>query len=128
MNARKLAKIFVIVPLGLFVAGCNVGQPLPEEKVSAVICDGSPYWCIEARSEMDAHRPAFVFVDGEMKGLVLPSQTLRVAVNAGETHQVNFCAYFDVTEPIPSKQWKCSTPTETRFDTGNSILVVFPLE
>jgi hypothetical protein len=125
MNASKLAKIFAIVPLGLFIAGCDVGQPPPEEKVSAVICDGSPYWCIEARSEMDAHRPAFVFVDGEEKGLILPGRTSRLPVKAGEMHQVNFCAYFDVAE---TKQWKCSTPTETKLDSGNSILVVFPLQ
>jgi hypothetical protein len=125
MNASKIAKILAIVPLGLFVAGCNVGQRPPEQMVSAVICDGSPYWCVEARSEMDAHRPAFVFVDGEMEGLVLPSRTLRVPVKAGETHQVNFCAYFDVSE---TKQWKCSTPTDTKFEAGNSMLVVFPLQ
>ena len=77
---------------------------------------------------MDAHRPAFAFADGEMKGLVLPSRTLRVPVKAGEAHQVNFCAYFDVSEPIESKRWKCSTPTETKLETGDLILAVFPLE
>jgi hypothetical protein len=125
MNASKIANILAMLPLGLLVAGCDVGQPPPEEMVSAVICDGSPYWCIEARSEMDAHRPAFIFIDGEAKGLILPGRTSRLPVKGGETHQVNFCAYFDVAE---SKQWKCSTPTDTNLDSGNSILVVFPLQ
>ena len=107
-----------------FVAGCNVGQPPPEEMVSAVIRNGDPYWCVVARSEMDAHRPAFVFVDGEEKGIILPGRTLQIPVKTGETRQVNFCAYFDVAE---LKQWKCSTPTETKFEAGNTMLVVFPL-
>jgi len=124
MNASKIANTLAILPLGLCVAACNFEHPPPDQMVSAVICDGSPYWCIEARSEMDAHRPAFVFIDGEAKGLILPGRTSRVPVKAGETHQVNFCAYFDVAE---TKQWKCSTPTETKLDAGNSLLVVFPL-
>ncbi len=130
MNASKIVKIAGIVPViaaGLFLARCELGDPTPEPEkmVSAVICNGQPDWCVVARSEMDAHRPAFVFIDGEEKGLILPSRTLRIPVKAGDTHQVNFCAYFDVSA---IKQWKCSTPTETRLDAGNSILVVFPLE
>jgi len=128
MNASKTAKILSImlpVTAGIAVVSCEVAPAPPQEMVSAVICNGDPNWCVVARSEMDAHRPAFVFLDGEEKGLILPSRTMRIPVRAGETHQVNFCAYFDVAE---SKKWKCSTPTETRMDAGNSILVVFPLE
>jgi len=127
MNALSITKILIIVPAvaaGLLVVSCEHGQP-PQELVSAVICNGEPYWCVVARSEMDAHRPAFVFIDGEEKGLILPSRTLRIPVKAGEAHQVNFCAYFDVAE---TKRWKCSTPTDTRLDGDNSVLVVFPLE
>ena len=128
MNASNIVKILSIVPViaaGLFLVRCEVGEPPAEQMVSAVICNGQPDWCVVARSEMDAHRPAFVFIDGEERGLILPSRTLRIPVKAGEAHQVNFCAYFDVSE---TKQWKCSKPTETKFDAGNSLLVVFPLE
>lgn len=128
MNASNIVKILSVVPAivgGLLLARCASDQaPPPEAMVNPVICDGDPYWCVDARSELDAHRPAFVFVDGEEKGLILPSRTLRIPVKAGGTHQVNFCAYFDVAD---TKLWKCSTPTDTKFDTGNAILVVFPL-
>jgi hypothetical protein len=124
-NVAKIAAIILSVATAIVVASCELERPPPEAMVSAVICNGDPYWCVVARSEMDAHRPAFVFIDGEAKGLILPGRTLRVPVKTGETHQVNFCAYFDVSQ---SKQWKCSTPTDTRFETGNSMLVVFPLD
>lgn len=125
MKASKIVKMLVtvsVVAAGFLVVSCEVGQPPPQQSVRPVICNGQPDWCLIARSEMDARRPAYVYMDGEMKGLILPSKVLRIPVMVGEKHQVNFCTI------DASKQWRCSTPTETSFDSGDSILVVFPLE
>lgn len=126
MNALSIAKILTIVPVvaaGLFLVSCELGQPPPEDAVKVVNCNGQPDWCLVAKSEMDGDRAAYVYVDGKVKGLILPGKTLRIPVTAGETHQINFCAYFDLAE---LRQWKCTPPTNTKFDVGNSTLVVSP--
>ncbi len=126
MNASNIAKILTVISVvaaGLFLVRCELGQPPPEPAAKAVNCDGQPDWCLVARSEMDGRRVAYVYMDGKVKGLILPGKTLRIPVTAGETHQVNFCAYFDVAG---FKQWKCTTPTYTKFDVGSSTLVVSP--
>jgi hypothetical protein len=108
---------------GLFTVTCELGQPPPDQTADALNCDGRPQWCLIATSEMDERRPAYIYMDGEMKGLVLPSKTKRIPVAAGETHEVSFCAYFDVAG---RKRWECTLPTNAKFDAGNSTMVVSP--
>ena len=125
MNASNIAKLLTIVPAvaaGLLLVRCGVDPP-PQGVVKVVNCNGQPDWCLVVKSEMDGRRPAYVYMDGKVKGLILPGKTLRIPVTAGETHQVNFCAYFDIAG---LKQWKCTPPTSTRFDVGDSTLVASP--
>jgi len=128
MNASKISKILGIVSMfavGIVVVSCQVGQPPPQEMARPVVCNGQPDWCLVVNSELDAHRPAYIYMDGEMKGLVLPSNTKRFPVKAGETHQISFCAYMPVGTQL---QWKCSTVMQTSFDSDDSILIEFPVE
>jgi len=127
MNASKISKILGIVSIvavGIAVVSCELGQP-PPEMARPVICNGQPDWCLVVKSELDAHRPAYIYMDGEMQGLVLPSNTKRIPVKGGETHQISFCAYLPVGTQL---QWKCSTPTQTSLDSDDSILIEFPVE
>jgi len=126
MTASKIAKILGTVStliVGITVVSCGLGQPPPQELIRPVICNGAPDWCLVVKSELDAHRPAYVYMDGEMHGLVLPSNTTRLPVKAGETHQIHFCAYMGVGTQL---QWKCSTPIQISFDSDDSITVAWP--
>lgn len=128
MNASKICKILgavSTVAIGITVVSCELGQPPPQQMVRPVICNGEPDWCLVVKSELDAHRPAYIYLDGQMAGLVLPSNTKRIPVKAGETHQVAFCAYLPVGSQL---QWKCSAQTQTSFESDDSLLVEFPLE
>ncbi len=84
-----------------------------------VACDGKPDWCLVARSEVVGHDPSYVYVDGELKTLVLPGKTVRIRMTGDTSHLVNFCAY--------SKQWNCSTPTSMNFASADATLVIYPL-
>jgi hypothetical protein len=123
MNASKIRKISAIVLAAPFIVSIATCESQPPLREVAATCDGAPNWCLVATSEMDGHRAAYVYIDGEEKGLILPSKTLRVPAKAGETHAVMFCAVFDVAE---SKKWECSKPTDIRFGNGNVPLIVSP--
>jgi hypothetical protein len=64
------------------------------------------------------HDPSYVYVDGELKTLVLPGKTVRIRMTGDTSHLVNFCAY--------SKQWNCSTPTSMNFASADATLVIYP--
>ena len=65
-----------------------------------------------------------MYIDGKLDALVLPGKTVRIPVAAGETHQVAYCAVFDVAG---GKRWECSTPTRIVFDKGDSTFVISPM-
>jgi hypothetical protein len=107
------------------IVGCGVllteRTATPPTEETAVACNGKPNWCLVARSELIGHRPAYVYVDGEMKGLVLPEKTVRFAMTGGTNHLVNFC------QPTKVPEWTCSTPANMNFESGNATLVIYPL-
>lgn len=119
----RTAPLTLLMGAVLIICACVDQKPTESIAERQAVCNGQPEWCLIATSEMDDHRPAYVYMDGKEQGIILPDKTLRIPVTAGETHQVNFCAYFDVAE---RKVWKCTPPTNTKFDAGNSTLVVAP--
>ena len=126
MNASKIAKILGTVStlvVGITVVSCGLGQPSPSQIARPVICNGEPDWCLVVKSELDVHRPAYIYLDGKVHGLVLPSNTTRIPVKAGETHQIHFCAYMPKGSQLG---WKCSTPIQMSFDSDDSITVGLP--
>ncbi len=110
--------LIVIVGCGMLLTERTATPPMEE---TVVACNGAPDWCLVARSELIGHRPAYVYVDGEMKALVLPEKTVRIAMTRGANHLVNFC------HPTKAPEWSCSTPASMNFDGGNATLVVYPL-
>jgi hypothetical protein len=110
--------LIAIVGCGMLLTERTASSPTEE---TAVACDGKPNWCLVARSELIGHRPAYVYVDGEMKGVVVPEKTVRFAMIRGTNHLVNFC------QPTKVPEWSCSTPASMNFDGGNATLVIYPL-
>ena len=88
----------------------------------AVVCDGSPTWCVVAKSDLDATHLGYVFVDDQMGGLVLSGQTARLP--GAQVHQVKFCAYYDIRE---KKDLECSTPIAS-LSSANTPFVLKSLE
>ena len=127
MNAPNVTKLFLltasVIAAGLFLVRCELGQPPPQEMTKAAICDGQPDWCLLATSGMDGGRAAYIYIDGKLKGHVLPGKTARIPVGSGGTHLVQYCAVFDTAK---GKEWQCTPATGVVFDKDNSTLAVSP--
>lgn len=132
MNAPNYAAIgppaiAVATVLGMIVLATCEGLPPTEATADPpVVCNGQPDWCLVARSELEGRRPAYVYLDGELKKLVLPGTTVRIPVTSGASRVVNFCGFFE-KDAGETKEWMCSTPTSVRFVNGDETLVISPL-
>jgi hypothetical protein len=119
-----IAVVGAVVGL-IIVVACGLLSETGREQLARsgseppVVCDGKPDWCLVARSELLGHTPSYVYVDGELKTLVLPGKTAQVPMTAGTRHLVNYCAY--------AKDWSCSTPASMNFADGDATLVIYPL-
>jgi hypothetical protein len=126
MNASKTANPVTIAPAfaaAIFLAACESGQPPPRLAANSTTCDGRTSACLVAKSEMDGRRPAYVYIDGKMGGLILPNKTLKVGLKPSEMHEVDYCAYFDVAGEM---LWKCSTPMLSKLGVGDTTILVSP--
>ena len=125
MRTRNFAAAAVSV-IGVAIIGACGSLMVTHEAQAppAVVCDGSPTWCVVAKSDLDATHPGYVFVDDQMAGLVLSGQSAQFPMTGGQVHQVKFCAYYDIGE---KKELKCSTPIAS-LSSANTPFVLEPLE
>jgi len=118
-----------MIGAALAVAACQDSRPMESVAERSVVCNGQPDWCLVATSNIN--RPVYVYLDMKMSGVVLPGKTRRLPATAGGKYLVNYCGVFDIAEQnfkSPNiKKWRCSTPTEMRFDKGDMPLVLEPL-
>ena len=123
MRTRNFAAAAVSV-IGVTIIGACGSLMVTHEAQAppAVVCDGSPTWCVVAKSDLDATHPGYVFVDDQMAGLVLSGQTARLP--GAQVHQVKFCAYYDIGE---KKDLECSTPIAS-LSSANTPFVLESLE
>ncbi len=123
MRMPSFTKTTAIAVVGAAIVAVGGGLLVAHD---ALVCNGSPNWCVVARSDLDVMHPAYVFIDDKMAGLVLAGQTERFPMTAGQVHQVQYCAPFDVAE-TGKKEWECSRPI-TSIAGGNMPLVLRSLE
>jgi hypothetical protein len=125
MRTRNVA-VAAVSGLGVAIIGA-CGTLLVTHDPSAppaVVCDGSPDWCVVAKSDLDAMHPGYVFIDDHMAGLVLTGQTARFPITGGRVHEVKFCAVYDDAD---AKEWRCSPPVGS-LSSGNTPFVLESLE